>query len=572
MRQRDAAFAAIVTACGGAAIALLTTALPASMIPLVLGMLVLAVSTAMFARRNREATALDDDATTIVQALDRVARGVFEFQDTRAQVPAAARIHCALREMTRQVGTRIERLQDAAQSDLLTGMANRAHFEQIVERELALRDPGSLCALMFIDIDGFKGVNDALGHNLGDRLLQCIAERLKIAIRVDEVASPILAPSPTPTPTLALANLPQTRIARFGGDEFVVFLSGFDTESFARKLAGRVLRVLAEPFELSTHVPGISASIGLALVPGDAVTFAELLRSADAAMYAVKRSGGNGIERYTPDLDAEVLRQAALERDLRQALARGEFELHYQPQYDCRTLEISSAEALIRWRHPERGMVSPAEFIPLAEKSSLIGDIGEWVVREAAGTIARLERLGMPLRISVNVSPQQLEQPEFVSLVKAALARSHANPRLLEVEITEGCAMRDCTSAAERLGRLSDIGVSVAIDDFGTGYSNLASLIRLPVSRLKIDRSLLQDLTSRAEVRTLAQTIISMATNLGFHSVAEGIEDAEQLQLLCDMGCDVAQGFHLSRPIEQAALEQLLQRGASRPQLSAVAC
>jgi EAL domain-containing protein (putative c-di-GMP-specific phosphodiesterase class I) len=362
------------------------------------------------------------------------------------------------------------------------------------------------------------------------------------------------------------------RIARFGGDEFVVFLSEFASENFVHKVAHRVMRVLAEPFELSTRVSGVSTSVGLALVPGDARTFAELLRAADAAMYHAKRLGGNCIERYTPELDAHVQCQAGLERDLREALRRDEFELHYQPQHDCRTLKVSSAEALIRWRHPTRGLVSPCEFIPLAERSNLICEIGDWVIREATVTIARLEQLGMALRISVNVSPQQLEQPEFVGLVKAALARSHANPRLLEVEITESCAMRDCKSAAERLGRLADIGVSVAIDDFGTGYSNLASLIRLPVSRLKIDRSLLQDLTSRAEVQTLAQTIISMAGSLGFHCVAEGVEDADQLKLLCDLGCDVVQGFFLSRPIEQAALEQLLLRNAMYPHLASVAC
>jgi diguanylate cyclase (GGDEF)-like protein len=556
--SRRAAVIASVVACAGAASAMVATLMPAAVIPmvLVLGLVMLAISMSGSAGCDREARLAESDLMTIVQALDQVASGVFDLGETRSHTPSAARIHCALREMTRQVGTRVEMLQDATQSDALTGMANRAHFERMVERELDLRAPDTLCALMFIDIDGFKDVNDTLGHNLGDRLLQCIAERLKMAIRLDQLPPPPLS---------------AVRIARFGGDEFVVFLSGFDTENFARNVANRVLRVLAEPFELSTHVSGISASVGLALVPGGGATFAELLRAADAAMYHAKRSGGNCVERYTPELDAEVQRQAGLERDLRQALLRGEFELHYQPQYDCRTLEISSAEALIRWRHPKRGMVSPAEFIPLAEKSNLICDIGEWVVREAVGTISRLEQLGMPLRISVNVSPQQLEQTEFVSLVKAALARSGANPRLLEVEITESCAMLDCKTAAERLGRLADMGVSVAIDDFGTGYSNLASLIRLPVSRLKIDRSLLQDLTSRSEVRTLAQTIISMASGLGFHSVAEGIEDAEQLKLLCDMGCDVAQGFFLSRPIEQAALEQLLHRDAVYPRVSAIA-
>lgn len=264
----------------------------------------------------------------------------------------------------------------------------------------------------------------------------------------------------------------------------------------------------------------------------------------------------------------------SLERDLGKALARGEFTLHYQPQYDCRTLGIASAEALLRWRHPQRGMVSPSEFIPLAEKSNLICDIGQWVVGEATRTIARFEQLGLPLRISVNVSPRQLEDAGFVGMIRTALAASGAAPNLLEVELTESMAMHDCVTAAASLKHLAELGISIAIDDFGTGYSNLACLIRLPVSRLKIDRSLLQGLTSRPEVQTLARTIISLASGLGFHTVAEGIESADQLHLLTDMGCDVVQGFYLSRPVDESALERRVtaDRNATDRPFEAVAC
>jgi EAL domain-containing protein (putative c-di-GMP-specific phosphodiesterase class I) len=275
----------------------------------------------------------------------------------------------------------------------------------------------------------------------------------------------------------------------------------------------------------------------------------------------------------TRKLASQSQRDAALERDLRQALARGEFTLHYQPQYDCRTLELTSAEALIRWHHPQRGMVSPCEFIPVAEQSDLICDIGEWVVREACAMIARLERLGTPLRISVNVSPQQLERAEFVSMVAQALADSQAMPDLLEVEITEGQAMRDCDMAARRLEQLAREDISIAIDDFGIGYSNLACLIRLPVSRLKIDRSLLHEITTRPQVQTLVRTIIGLAHGLGFRTVVEGIETAEQLALVTGMGCDVVQGFYLSRPIEALQLQQLLaaERVSLHPKLQAMA-
>ncbi len=556
-RGRGLASAAIALAS-----ACLAAVAPSSVVVpvLVLGLLMLVLASIRSAELARCGRLAAVEVDQVVHALERLAHAALDSDAIVARSPEGQRIGAALLATNRQVRATIAQLQDAAQNDPLTGLANRAHFQRLVERQLQQRAHPSSCCLMFVDLDDFKAVNEALGHDLSDRLLQCIGERLKIATRLDACAAP---------------DTSSVRIARLGGDEFVIFLADLGSATSVRRMAHRVLRVLAEPFELSTQVAGVGASIGLAFAPDDAIGYAELLRAADTAMVHAKRLGGNRVEAYSPELDAAAHRQAALERDLRCALTRGEFELHYQPQYDCRTLTISSAEALIRWRHPQRGLVSPAEFIPLAEKSNLICDIGEWVMREAARTIARLEQLGLPLRISVNVSPQQLEQMEFVSLVKSSLARCGAAPRLLEVEITESLAMRDCELAADRLGRLAELGISIAIDDFGTGYSNLASLIGLPVSRLKIDRSLLAGLTERPEVRTLAQTIISMANGLGLHSVAEGIEDAEQLGLLTSMGCDVVQGFYLSRPIERSALEHLLaetlQGGEPVPKLSVVA-
>jgi diguanylate cyclase (GGDEF)-like protein len=535
-------------------------AVPAAMLPSLL-LLCIAAFAWLVVRSTDRVQVAESDVSTIVQSLDRIGGGTFEPYDTGVLSPGADRIDSAVRSMARQLHAQVGALRNAAQIDSLTGMANRVKFERLVELQLNQRPSDGLCALLFIDIDGFKDVNDTLGHHLGDRLLQGIGERLKLAGQLNPHG---------------LDPAPEVLMARLGGDEFVIFLSGLTAPALAHRLAHRILRVLVEPFEIGARVAGVRASVGLAFAPQDATRYHELLRTADAAMYHAKRAGGNCVKRYSAELDAELHQQAALERDLREALVRGEFELHYQPQYDCRGLKVSSAEALIRWRHPRRGFVSPADFIPLAEKSGLICDIGEWVICEAAATIARLERLGLPLRISVNVSAQQLDQIEFVSLVKAALARSGASARLLEVEITESCAMRDSAMAADRLARLADLGIAIAVDDFGTGYSNLASLIRLPISRLKIDRSLLYGLTERSEVRTLAQTIISLANGLGLHTVAEGIEDFEQLSLLTSMGCDVVQGFYLSRPIDQRALEQLLAEAgrcdALFPPLAAVAC
>ena len=528
-------------AAGSFSLPVVAHGLAGALLPLVPALAALGLLVRRTGLAPSHAQRIGGDVSAIVQTLDRISHGAFD-AGCGAVTPEGETIGAAVQSMARKIGTQIEGLQEAAQRDPLTGMANRAHFQRVVERWLDQRGERELCCLLFLDVDGFKAVNDTLGHNLGDRLLQCIADRLKMATCMDEFLEP------------AEFAGGAVKMARFGGDEFVIFIAGLRDDAPARKVANRVLRVIGEPFELSAHVAGVSASIGMAFVPGDASSYSELLRAADTAMYQAKRSGRNRAERFTHELYADLHRKVALERDLHEALAKGQFELHYQPLFDCRTLDISSVEALIRWRHPQRGFINPAEFIPLAEKSNLICDIGEWVVHEAARAIHRFETRGRPLRIAVNVSPHQLDHMDFVSLVKSSLQRSQVTPTLLEIEITESLAMRDSAMAADRLRRLAEMGVSIAVDDFGTGYSNLASLIRLPISRLKIDRSLLDDFTVRPEARILVQTIISMANSLGFHSVAEGVEDADQLTLLCDMGCDVVQGYHLSRPVDEATL------------------
>lgn len=445
----------------------------------------------------------------------------------------------------------MEIMQDLAQKDPLTGLPNRAHFENIVERQLkGAAKTGQQCCLIFLDIDGFKNVNDTLGHHIGDQLIRIAADRLRLTSRLDN----LLVAEPAEAPRAGDNAI----VARLGGDEFTLFLPNVPSEAVAMKIASRILRVMAEPFELGSQATAVSASIGVAMAPRDGSSYFELLRAADTAMYHAKRSGRNRAALYDSSLDEELRLLVQAEKDLRKALAANQFELVFQPQYDCRTLKITSAEALIRWRHPTRGLVMPTEFIGLAEKLNLINQIGEWVICEAVAKIAALNNEGLPLRISVNVSPHQLQQIDFVSSVKAALHQYDAPPKLLELEITESVAMQNVDLVAERLARINDIGVSIAIDDFGVGYSNLASLIRLPFSRLKLDRSLCVNLVERAEARTLVQTIISMANSLGFHSIAEGVETEGQLDLLNVMGCDVVQGFLLSQPVDENALRQLL--------------
>lgn len=456
-----------------------------------------------------------------------------------------------LEQITGKMRATIKSAWALAQKDPLTGLPNRAHFEEIVEHELQnARTADAPCCLIFLDIDGFKNVNDTLGHHIGDEMIKIAAERLRLTTRLDDYLG-------QETGNDKRAN-GVAHVARLGGDEFTVFMPNIPSDAVARKIATRILRVLAEPFELGAHAITVSASIGVAMSPRDGHNYADLLRAADTAMYHAKRSGRNRVEFYTSGLDKELRHHAEAEQDLRVALAGNQFELVFQPLFDCHTLEITSAEALIRWHHPERGLVMPGDFIHIAEKANLINQIGEWVILEAVEKIAAFEREGIPIRFSVNVSPNQLQQIDFVSFVKAALSKAAASPKLLELEITESVAMQNVDLVSERLARIGEIGVSVAIDDFGVGYSNLASLIRLPFSRLKLDRSLLQNLLQRADARTLVQTIISMANSLGFHSVAEGVETKEQLELLAVMGCDVVQGFLLSEPVAEHELRALL--------------
>lgn len=510
-----------------------------------LAMVALGVLAASLARRERAARR---DMAWLLASMDRISQGQFEADHGAGQSPDDGPFRDVVAVITQRFRQTIEGLNEVAQRDALTSLFNRASFERAAERQL--KKGSGISAILFIDIDGFKSVNDTLGHNFGDRLLQMAADRLRLATRLDE----FLAEDGETAP-----DLPEmVTLARFGGDEFTVCLSGIASEAVARKIAARILRVISEPFELGAHMASVGASIGIAFAGRDGATYADLLPAADTAMYHAKRSGRNRVELYTSALDDEAHRVALEEQELREALSRGEFELHYQPLYDCRTLAITSAEALLRWRHPRRGLVLPGEFIPLAERANLMNAIGEWVVGEAVRRIAEFAAAKRPLRISVNVSPNQLETVEFIAMVKASLQRWDAPPGLLELEITEDVAMRDVDLAADRLARIARMGVSVTIDDFGTGYSNLASLIRLPFTRLKIDRSLLQDLMIRPEARVLAQTIISMANGLGFHSVAEGVETREQLDLLAVMGCDEVQGYLLSRPVSHPELVRLL--------------
>lgn len=436
------------------------------------------------------------------------------------------------------------RLQSIAAKDPLTGLANRAGLESFVEHHLHISEAGSPHCLMFIDVDGFKQVNDALGHSQGDKLLTLLAERLKTVVRHDFAGQ-------------TEGDDRNVIVARFGGDEFVIFVANSGSGNAAQKLANRILRVLADPFQLGSKSVQIGASLGVAFAPDHGHEFRELIRKADVAMYRAKTLGKNRCEFYRESL-LEAAREAEREEnEVREAMARGELELYFQPLLDARTMEICSAEALLRWNHPRRGVLSPPDFFPAIKRSNLTAAVDEWVINSAVSKIAELERAKIPLMIAVNVSPNRLETLEFPSLVRSVIGRWNCSPQLLQIEATEDAAVSNPSVNIRNLAKLTELGVSVAIDDFGTGYSNLANLIMLPVSRLKIDQSLLKDIEHRSEAYVLVQTIISLANSLGFHSVAEGVENERQMQILQSMGCDLLQGFLFSHPVTFDQLKML---------------
>ncbi|MCX7284880.1 MAG: EAL domain-containing protein, partial [Novosphingobium sp.] len=483
-----------------------------------------------------------DDLAELLDAVVAVGKG--QFHADSGQFVDRPDVRKVLVDLAARVQQRVDDLREAAHFDELTGLCNRAHFQKRVEPYISALPTKKPVALFFIDLDGFKAINDTLGHLVGDSLLRAAADRLELAVRRDA--------------TQTFHEGAFELLARLGGDEFVFFIAHPDVATLAPRIASRIVRALGEPFEIGAHSLCIGGSVGIAQSPQDGGDYATLLRAADAAMYNAKRSGRGRFEIFDASLDEEARATAVLEQELRDAANRGSFELYYQPLYDLRTKSFDMAEALIRWPHPSRGLLLPRHFMHLADRTGMVPTIGEWVIGEAVMRIAEFERTGMPLQISINISPTHLERIDFISTVKFALNRWKVAPHLLQIEVTEEVALRDPELAADRLRRLSDLGVAIAIDDFGTGYSNLSLLTTLPISRLKIDKALLKDLTLKPEARVLVQTILSMANSLGLHTVAEGVETEAQIELLSAMGCDLVQGFFTARPMKLPKLREMI--------------
>ena len=426
-----------------------------------------------------------------------------------------------------------EKIRHIAHHDSLTGLPNRLHLQISLEQVIAAaKRENEEVAVMFIDLDRFKTINDTLGHNIGDGLLVEVAHRLRGHVRESDL------------------------LARLGGDEFVVALAGDDAVNAVALVAEKILGSLSQPYQIGGHVLHSTTSIGISLYPHDGDSIESLMKNADTAMYHAKSMGRNNFQFFSPEMNWFNNERLLLENSLHRALECGEFTVHYQPQADIASGRLVGAEALIRWHHPERGMVSPLEFIPLAEENGMILPIGTWVLREVCRQIKVWRERGLTdLRFAVNLSPRQFHQENLVGKIISILREFDVPATSLELEITEGSIMENADAAVGLLNQLNQHGLSIAIDDFGTGYSSLSYLKRLPVSKLKIDRSFVMDIPGDPDDSAIAIAVIQLGRNLGLKVVAEGVETAEQQQFLSDQGCDMMQGYWYSKPLDAASFE-----------------
>lgn len=446
-----------------------------------------------------------------------------------------------------------DRIYDLAYYDTLTGLPNRQLFQQVLDDAiLGEEQVGGQFAVLFVDLDRFKRINDTLGHSVGDALLCSVAKRLKKC-------------------TADYHTFASVEIARLGGDEFVVLLRSVRSADDAAEAAKAVATALSRPMTCEDHRLVVTPSIGITMYPQDGRSSEELLMNADSALYRAKSSGRNTHRFYTDTMRIHSVRRLDVENDLREAIHAGQFSLHYQPKVDVETWNVVGLEALIRWQHPARGWISPAEFIPVAEESGLIVPIGAFVVREACRQIARWKNTvldGIP--VSVNVSSEQTYTGDLMETVTNALASNGIDAGLLELEITESLLMRDIESTIACLNEFKELGLKISIDDFGTGYSSLSYLTRFPIDTLKIDKSFVRDLHIDDDDAAICAAIIAMARRLNLNVVAEGVEIAEQLQFLRDQGCNQMQGYLYSKPLPPAELEQLLKSNHAMTRLTLV--
>jgi diguanylate cyclase (GGDEF)-like protein len=440
-----------------------------------------------------------------------------------------------------------QHLSHLAHHDTLTDLPNRTFLRDRLRRQIARTRRGDrIFALHLLDLDRFKSINDVHGHELGDQLLKAVAERLTSTVGDTEM------------------------VARLGGDEFAILQTDVKRADDVTDLAGWIIDILGEPFVLGGHTINTGTSIGITVHPTDGSDADALLKNADLAMYRAKSEGRNTWRMFAADMNAIAREAVVLESDLRKALARKEFQLHYQPQIDIRTGEIVGAEALLRWKR-ESGLVGPAEFLPQAEDNGLIVPINEWVLHEACTQAVAWERMGLPpLRIAVNLSPVQFAKQDVARHVMEVLEATGLEPSRLELELTENIVIQNNKSTSDNLRRLQELGVSFSIDDFGTGYSSLAYVKNFPVNRLKIDQGFIRNLENDLNDAAIVRAIVSLGHSLNLDVIAEGVERAEQLEILRKEGCDEVQGYLFSRPLPVKDFVQLFRRAPSDAAVAAL--
>jgi diguanylate cyclase (GGDEF)-like protein len=479
-------------------------------------------------------------STPILSHSDAVL-GRFVIDAAPEWLPTAHQRHC-IESAARLAGIAIERqrseqrIRHMAHHDELTGLPNRALLQDRMTQALGqARRTGRPLALLFLDLDGFKYINDSLGHEVGDRLLRAVAGRLQALVRQGDT------------------------VARLGGDEFVVMLVDLPQAEDAALIAHEIVQALARPLRLDERLLHVTASIGLATFPADGDSADLLLKQADAAMYRAKAEGRNGFQCYTRDMGLQALQRVELHSALRLAVEQEQFTLHYQPQFEPATGRIVAVEALVRWRHPVLGSVSPERFIPLAEETGLIAPLGRWVLRSAGRQLQAWHAAGHTrLLMAVNLSARQFIAHDIPQLVRETLELCGLPPRALELELTETALMHNTESVHATLRALKAIGVLLALDDFGTGYSSLNHLRRFPIDTIKIDKSFTAEIATCDDTAAIIRAIVGMAGSLGVEIVAEGVEQEQQLRLLAGLGCHRVQGYHIGRPMAAAELTPLL--------------
>lgn len=443
------------------------------------------------------------------------------------------KLAAAVDSLFAEVRASIENAQALGMYDPVTSLPNRLHFRSEADKLIGEAAPDARSAMLFVDLDRFKTVNDSLGHARGDQLLIMVANRLRVVVNAEFTGTSKSRPL----------------VARLAGDEFTIFFPEIDSVAEVERLARRIALAISEPFELSAHSVDIGASIGIAVSPDHGTSIEGLMRAADIAMYRAKACGGGQHCLFNADLAAEHQEKIDTEKALTEAVQRGEFILAFQPQMSLVTGEFAGAEALLRWNHPRDGLRLPATFIPVAERTGLIAEIGEWVLCEVAATLGAWHRQGFEGRIAFNISPRQIERPDFFSKLRQTLADNGVPLSSIELEFTESAAMEVGASILEEVAALRSDGAHIAIDDFGTGYSNLARLRSMPLDRVKLDPSLIADIEHSEKARVIVQAVLQLIKGVDCEIVAEAVETVAQADILRAMGCDTVQGYVFAQPM-----------------------